>query len=156
MEKQNVKVTELEKDLVNALKAEQEKCIKLLKISENDTPQEIVKKIRVYVDNLLSENHTEENLREYAITLGSMWGEMIVNKYGWKWKYLDFGEDIKGIYIVSQNNFYCTPPLFVLTNILLGDNYGLDGNNDNTVLLTFNMLDDIEGKKPSKNYQVIT
>lgn len=31
-----------------------------------------------------------------------------------------------------------------------------DGENDNTVLLLFNMMDGIENQKPKHNYQIIT
>ncbi len=156
MEKREIKVTNLEQDIVSALKEEQENCIQLLNISENNSPKEIVDKIRLYVDDLLEQNHTEEQLTTYAITLGSMWGEMVVKEYGWQWKTLDFGDGNESYYVVSKNNFYCTPPLYFINKILMGENAGFDGNNDNTVLLLFNMLDNIEETAPSKNYQVIT
>jgi hypothetical protein len=36
------------------------------------------------------------------------------------------------------------------------NNIGLDGNNDNTVELLFNMMDGIEKQKPKDPYQVIS
>lgn len=48
------------------------------------------------------------------------------------------------------------PNLYFLNNILQGNNAGLDGNNDNTVLLLFNMLKDIEKQKPEHNYQCVS
>jgi len=81
---------------------------------------------------------------------------MVIKEYGWQWQYLDFGQGGAGIYIVSPKTYYCCPPLYFLTKILLGNNAGLDGKNDNTVMLLFNMLDGIENQKPSSNYQTIS
>jgi hypothetical protein len=39
---------------------------------------------------------------------------------------------------------------------LTGNNIGFDGENDNTVLLLFNMLDGIEKQKSSEKYQVLS
>ena len=153
---QNITVTELENELVEALKEKETEAYALLNVSAKDNPEDIVKTIRKYVDKVLSENHSEEDLREYALRLGSLWGEMVVRHYKWAWKYLDFGEDGGGIYIVSPNAYYCCPPLYFLTKILLGNNSGLDGRNDNTVMLLFNMIEGIENNKPNTNYQVIS
>ncbi|MEW7280371.1 hypothetical protein ABW636_17405 [Aquimarina sp. 2201CG1-2-11] len=156
MKEQKIKVTELEIDLIEAIDAKEKECLELLAISENETPKEVVKIMRKYVDKLLSKSHTEENLREFAIKLGALWGKMVVKQYDWKWKYIDFGNDIEGIYLVSPKKFYCCPPLYFLTKILLKENRGFDGNNDNTIMLLFNMIDGIEIKKPKSNYQIIS
>jgi hypothetical protein len=47
-------------------------------------------------------------------------------------------------------------PLYFLYKILSGNNAGLDGANDNTVLLLFNMLEGIESQKLAQKYQVIS
>lgn len=81
---------------------------------------------------------------------------MVIKEYGWTWKYLDFGDDSHGIYLVSPREYYCCPPLYFLTKILLSQNIGLDERNDNTVMLLFNMLEGIENQKPQSKFQVIS
>ncbi|WP_036154010.1 hypothetical protein [Maribacter forsetii] len=156
MEEQKLKVTELEKDLVDAINEKEQECNELFVTTKPETPKEKVQWIREYVDKLLLKEHSEEDLREYALKLGALWGKMVVEEYNWKWKYIDFGNDVEGIYIVSPKNYYCCPPLFFLTKILLNENEGFDGSNDNTVMLLFNMMNGIENKKPKKNYQILT
>ena len=71
---QNITVTELENELVEALKEKETEAYALLNVSAKDNPEDIVKTIRKYVDKVLSENHSEEDLREYALQLGPLWG----------------------------------------------------------------------------------
>ena len=151
-----ITATLLPDDLVEALKEKEQESFALLNVSEQDNPKDVVKNIREYVDKLLSENHSEAELKEYALQLGTLWGLMVIKEYGWLWQYLDFGQEGAGIYIVSPKTYYCCPPLYFLTKILLGNNAGLDGKNDNTVMLLFNMLNGIENKKPSSNYQTVS
>ncbi|MEP2277895.1 hypothetical protein [Maribacter sp.] len=156
MEEHKLKVTELQKDLVDAINEKEQECIELIQESKTKTPKEKVQWIREYVDKLLLKKYSDEDLREYALKLGALWGKMVVEEYNWKWKYINFGNDVEGIYIVSPKNYYCCPPLYFLTKILLKENGGFDGNNDNTVMLLFNMMNGIENKKPKQNYQIIT
>jgi len=149
-------VASLEKSLVDALNEKEQEGMTFLKIENTDAPKEVVSKIRKAVDELLTKNHSKEALNEYALQLGTVWGFMVVKEYNWSWKHIGFGGDGAGIYLVSPQNFYCCPPLYFMNKILLGNNKGLDGKNDNTVLLLFNMLNGIENKTPPKNYQVIS
>jgi len=152
----DIKVTEVNEELTAALQEKQEEAIELLQVSETETPKEVVKKIREYADKLLKEVTNEDELFEYALQLGSLWGSMVVKQYNWTWKHLDFGKDGQGIYVVSPNAYYCCPPLYFLNKIMQSNNAGLDGKNDNTIMLLFNMIDGIENDKPAHKYQVIS
>jgi hypothetical protein len=156
MTKETVIVNELDNELIDALNEKEQEGIKLLNIKENETPKQTVKKIMEMVDDILSKTFSKDELQEYALQLGTIWGKMVEKEYGWSWKDLDFGDEVQGIYLVSPKSYYCCPPLYFLTKILNGNNKGFDGENDNTVLLLFNMMDGIEKQRPSKNYQVIT
>ena len=151
-----VVVTDLTEDLFVVVKEKQQEGVCILQIMDNETPKQTVKKIREYVDSLLSKKHSEDELEEYALQLGAVWGDMVNREYGWQWKYIDFGNEEKGVCIVSPKTYYCCSPFSFLTKILLGENEGLDGKNDNTVMLLFNMIDGIENKKPLHNYQIIS
>ena len=152
------KVTEepLCDDFVSALDEKKQECISLLQITKLHTPKQVVNEIMEYANKLLSQNIDDKELKERALQLGALWGSMVVKEYGWRWQYLDFGNDVDGIYVVSPNSLYCCPPLNFVNKILKGNNTGLDGKNDNTVLLLFNMLNNIEADVPSENYQVLS
>lgn len=62
-----INVTPLEQDLIDALKEKEQEGIQLLQVNEEENPKQTVKNIRGYVDKLLEENHSEEELREYAL-----------------------------------------------------------------------------------------
>jgi hypothetical protein len=156
MEKQKVIVSELEKDIIEALDEQEQTGSKLLNITENDTPKQIVERIKDFVENILVKNHTEDELKEYSFQLGTIWGKMVEKEYDWTWKNIDFGDGNVQFYLLSPKEYYCCNPLYFLHKILTGANAGLDGKNDNTVLLLFNMLDGIEKQEPAKKYQVLS
>ena len=149
-------VTALDQELVDALNEKEAEARQLLDISDDKKPAKVVSKIRKFVDQLLSEDRSEEEMHEYALQFGALWGAMLCEEYDWQWKYLDFGDDVKGIYLVSPKKYYCCPPLYFMNKILGRNNPGLDGENDNTIMLLFNMIKDIEKQKPAEKYQIIS
>ena len=156
MADENVIVTELDNGTIEALNEEEQKGVNLLSISEKDTPKQIVEKIMGFVDDILSANKKKDELEELAITFGATWGKMVEKEYNWAWKNIDFGDGNAQLFLLSPREYYCCNPIFFMNKILQRKNIGLDGNNDNTVLLLFNMIDGIEKQKPSKKYQVIS
>jgi hypothetical protein len=153
--KKDAVVSELDKETVDALNEEEQKGIKLLNIAENESPKQVVERIMLFVDDILTKNYEDEDLREFSFQLGTIWGKMVEKEYGWNWKDIDFGEGAN-IFLLSPNEYFCCNPLYFLYKILSGNNAGLDGANDNTVLLLFNMLEGIESQKPAQKYQVIS
>ncbi len=151
----DVTASPLTDDFASAINDKSEEAKALLSLSGNEIPEEIVSKIREEVDRLLSQELEPDTLREYAIQLGCLWGMMVERHYGWQWQYLVFGDDVEGIYLVSPGALYCCPPLYFLDRILSGSNPGLDGKNDNTVMLLFNLLDGIENQVPPQPYQML-
>lgn len=156
MSNTKITATPLPEELVEALKEKELESFALLHVTEQSNPKDVVKNIREYVDTLLAGNHSEANLKEYALQLGTLWALMVIKEYNWQWQYLDFGEEGSGIYIVSPKTYYSCPPLYFLTKILLGNNPGPGGENDNTVMLLFNMFDGIENQVPAENYRVVS
>lgn len=152
---EQVTATPLTDNFIEALNEKEQAAISLLSIGEAHSPKDVVQKITDCVEQLLSEEQTPEALREYALQLGALWGSMVAREYGWQWQYLDFDGEVQGIYLVSPQSLYCCPPLYFLNKILSGANAGLDGENDNTVMLLFNMMDNIEQQIPPKKYQMI-
>jgi hypothetical protein len=146
-------VTELENDVIEELNEEETEALKLLNVSRDEKPRKVVQKIKDCVQEILSGDFTEEQIEDYAIRLGTIWGKMVEKEYRWSWKNIDFGDggDV-GFYLVSPKEYYCCNPLYFIHRILKGQNTGLDGENDNTVMLLFNMLAGIENQKPEEKY----
>ena len=133
-------------------------ALELLGINGADDlpPQVMVTHISNYVDDKLGTSTLPEvQMHENSLSLGALWGEMVVKAYGWQWQHLDFGAEGQGIYVVAPNKAYCCHPLYFLNKIMMGKNTGLDGNNDNTVVLLFNMLKDVRNHS-DQLYQVLS
>ena len=100
------------------------------------------------VDAILSQNVDPDapGLSGASVGLGCLYGEAICEGYGWSWK--KFGPDAENTYIgvVSPEQNYCVIPMSYIWKILKGENIGLGGENDNTVLLLFNMLDGMDAR----------
>ena len=148
--------TAIDNETWSELLETEQKCKELLKIAPSDVPENVVKKIDKFVDDLLEKNLIEDELDEYFLPLSILWGCMVVEKYKWRWQNLDFCDgNGDAIYIVSPKSYYCCPPFYFISNILRGSNIGPWGENDNTVMLLFNMLEKIEKKKPKSKFEVV-
>lgn len=154
-------VFDINDDIKEAIQSEQTKAFELLNIDLSTEPKEIVEKIKEYVDSLYANgsisDYNEQTRKDLAITLGSAWGNAACKIYGWKWMGLRAeDEEYAAYYIVSPNHKFCCPPFSFILNILEGGNIGLDGRNDNTIMLLFNMLDGVETRQnASHNYMVL-
>ncbi|WAW09622.1 hypothetical protein NB640_10350 [Oxalobacter vibrioformis] len=76
-----VTASPLNDDFTSAINNKTGEANAFLSLSGNETPEIVVGKIRDAVDRLLSENHDPENLREYALQLGCLWGMMVARRY---------------------------------------------------------------------------
>jgi hypothetical protein len=151
-----ITVTSTSEETLAALAEEAKKAMTLVGAADSDTSTEIVTKIRVFVDDLLTKGCSGDEVSERAISLGALWGEAVIKEYGWEYKDIDFGDGETQFYLVSPEEYFCCNPLYFINKILSGNNRGLDGNNDNTVLLLFNMMKDIDAQRPDMKYRVIS
>lgn len=92
------------------------------------------------------------DIEDVAVALGIMYGHAVCSFYGWTWGLLGENEQSAAVSIISPEKNYCMHPMNNMLRILKGENIGLDGRNDNTVLLLFNMLKDIDNSVPRKKY----
>lgn len=112
--------------------------------------KDIATKIDEIVGNILETNifpKEYSDIGDVAIALGLYYGQAICDYYKWSWKYLN-----EIISIVSPDNNYSIQPMHYMHKILTKNNIGLDGQNDNTVLLLFNMLDNIDSRPSEWKY----
>ena len=84
-----------------------------------------------------------------AVAPGGMFGQALCCGYGWKWKVFGNSRDQISFGVVSPEENFCNAPMSYLLKILTGQNINRYGENDNTVLLLYNMLENID-KKPKK------
>ena len=156
MPKNKVKRTPVDADVWREIREKEQECIAFLKLDAADAPESIVKKIDEFVDELLESSISNEEMEKYTLMLGVMWGSMIIKKYGWEWQMLDLNDgNGSQIFLVSPKSYYCCPAIYYINNILDGGNIGPWGGNDNTIMLLFNMLANIEKKKPKSKYEVV-
>ncbi|MDR2638545.1 MAG: hypothetical protein LBC09_01760, partial [Helicobacteraceae bacterium] len=124
----NVVVTELEDDVIEELNEEEAEALKLLGAAKDEKPRKIVQKIKDYAEKILSGDFTDEQINDYAIGLGSLWGKMVEKEYRWSWKSIDFQDGYgESYYIVSPKEYYCCNPIYFIQKILMKNNPGFDG-----------------------------
>lgn len=116
----------------------------------------IATEIYEIVDEILETNEYPDeysNIDDVAIALGVYYGQAICNYYDWTWKLLGqtSGENYE-ISVVSPEKNYSIQPILYMKKILTNNNIGVNGKNDNTILLLFNMLDDIDSNPSEMMY----
>lgn len=128
---------------------------KYFKIKSKDG-KGIATEIYEIVDNILKTNKFPKEystIDDVSVALGIYFGYAICDYYKWTWKMLGKTSDNDaGVSIVSPENNFCIHPMNYMLRILTNRNIGLDGNNDNTVLLLFNMLENIDAKPVTKKF----
>lgn len=150
-------VTPLEEDVMRELCQMEKEAYELIGSNENNSPSEIANLIYSHVDKLLLAEKSEEEISSISILLAVAWGFAVCSEYNWEWRYLEIeGKIERSYYILSPDHWYCCPPFYFFTKILDGKNIGLDGKNDNTALLLFNMIKTLGKKTPKEKYTVIS
>ena len=146
-------VGELPHDLKNEIKQTISSTPKFFKIESNDE-KNIVKEIYEIVENILKTNSFPKEystIDNVAVALGIYYGQVICDYYNWSWKMLGPKSKHDAIVsIVSPNEKFSIQPMNYMLKILTNNNIDLSKKNDNTVLLLFNMLKNIE-QNPTEN-----
>ncbi len=92
------------------------------------------------------------DMEDVAVALGVLFGQALCCGYGWTWKVFGDHKSSAMFGVVSPEENFCNAPMPYLLRILKGQNIGMDGKNDNTVLLLYNMLEDIDRKPEQEKY----
>ncbi len=132
-----------------------EKAVRVFKISRPENGEAIATQLLGIVDNILETGEFPEeyeDMVDVAVALGVLFGQALCCGYGWTWKVFGDSEDNTVFGVVSPEENFCNAPLLYLNKILSGQNIGLDGRNDNTVLLLYNMLKDIDERPQDVKY----
>lgn len=102
-------------------------------------------KLSYFRDNKIN----EEEVEEIAFEIGSLYGNIIEQKYGWKWRHIE-KNDNKGYCVVFEDQKFCCPVHNYIYSILT------DTEKSNNVKLLFNMLEVIHKEKVNGLYNFIS
>ena len=151
-------VEELPKNLNAAVENTIILAPKLLKI-KSKKGKSIAKEIYEIVNKILETDQLPDGystIDDVAVDLGIYYGYAICEHYKWSWKAVKNIKNVDGIVsIVSPGENYSMQPMNYMLKILTKNNIGLNGENDNTILLLFNMLEDIDNKPTEKKFTPI-
>lgn len=129
--------------------------VEMFGISDPDDGEAIARQVQEAADRILATGQLPEGcgtLSETAVTLGVLFGQSLCIGRGWSWEMFGSSAE-KAVYgVVSPGQNFSNAPGSYLLRILRGKNIGLDGQNDNTVMLLYNMLEGIDANPEEKLY----
>lgn len=148
-------VGEISKDVMEEIHSAVENTASIWKISNLSDGKEIATRLNEIVDSILDKNQIPKvysNIEDVAVGLGVLFGHSLCIGYNWKWKALGDNSETASYFVVSPEDNFCNAPMPYLLKILTRQNLNFDGTNDNTVLLLYNMLKNIDQKPEKEKY----
>lgn len=133
-------------------------AIKNFNIPQTTDGRELAKKINEIVDHILESGEYPdeyEDIQDVSVALGCLYGHALVIGYGWEWKAVGKNAENATYCVVSPDRNWMTPFMNYINKILTGVNYGVDGENDNTCLLLYNMIEKTMQTVPEKKLNVL-
>lgn len=129
--------------------------IEMFGISDPEDGRIIAEEVQAAADRILETGKLPEgceSLSEAAVTLGVLFGQSLCIGRGWTWEMFGSSAEKAAWGVVSPKENFSNAPRPYLLRILQGKNIGLDGKNDNTVMLLYNSLEEIDGNPEEKLY----
>lgn len=148
-------VGELDEEVFQEIRRMAGEAVRIFHITDLDDGRKIAAQVRKIVDDILASGELPKqyaNVVDLAVGLGTVFGNALCIGYGWEWKGFGDSKESAVYGVVSPKRYFSHAPLLYLHRILTGNNMGLDGKNDNTILLLYNMLEDIDSKPEDKMY----
>ncbi len=146
-------VGEMSEEVFNEIRREAGRAVKIFNLTDLDDGRALATQLRKIVDQILETGEFPEeyeDIVDVAVGLGTVFGNALCVGYDWEWMELGDSEENVVHSVVSPKGYYSNAPMIYLYRILTGNNIGLDGKNDNTVLLLYNMLENIDDKPEDK------
>ena len=148
-------VEELSEDVRAEIDRTFQKGVRVFEINDPDDGAKMAEHIMNIVDNILETGAIPDaygDIVDVAVALGVLFGQALCCGYGWKWKAFGDSREQASSGVVSPGNNFSNTPMLYLLKILTGQNINSYGENDNTVLLLYNMLKDIDKKPKQERY----
>lgn len=145
-------VGELPEDVRAEIERTFQKGVEVFGISDHEDGKKMAEQIMNIVDGILETDKIPDaygDIADVAVALGVLFGQALCCGYGWKWQVFGNSPDQASFGVVSPEGNFCNAPMSYLLRILTKQNINRFGENDNTVLLLYNMLENID-KRPKK------
>lgn len=129
--------------------------VKMFGISDPEDGKVIAEEVKAAADRILETGELPEgceNLSAASSILGVLFGQSLCLGRGWSWEMFGSSEEKAAPGVVSPQKNFSNAPRRYLLRILQGKNIGVDGNNDNTVTLLYNMLENVDNNPEEKLY----
>lgn len=129
--------------------------VEMFGISDPDDGRAIAQGVKEAVDRILETGQLPEgcgSLNDAAVTLGVLFGQSLCIDRDWSWEMFGSSAEKAAYGVVSPGRNFSNAPRSYLLRILRGQNTGLDGQNDNTVMLLYDRLEGIDGNPEEKLY----
>ena len=148
-------VGEIGSDVMEEIRRTVARAQGILGLSDGTGGRETAAAINEMVDRILENGVLPEgfaDLEDAAVCLGVLVGHALCVGQQWKWKALGENAGNASFCVVSPGDYFSNAPMPYLLRILFGNNRNVDGTNDNTVLLLYNMLENIDRKPEKQKY----
>ncbi|MBQ6094383.1 MAG: hypothetical protein IJL09_03195 [Lachnospiraceae bacterium] len=117
---------------------------KVFWIPKSSNGRDLATRVRKAVDKVINTGRYPrqyEDIEDVAVALGCLFGEALVTGYGWKWKAVGKSAEDAVFSVVSPDENFVNPCMVYLQKILKGEN-------ENTTLLLYNMIENTMKQKP--------
>lgn len=137
-------------------------AINVFGIPQTNDGRELAGHINRIVESILEtgeypKEYYENDITLVAVELGCLYGFALSMGYDWRWRMVgNSPDDITFSWAIgsTDDNWFCPCGIY-LNKILTGQNYGIDGKNDNTVLLLYNMIGETIKTTPEKKLTLL-
>lgn len=148
-------VGEIGSDVMGEIDRTVQRAAVILGIADLSDGRKLAAAINGAVDRILESGELPagfEDMEDAAVCLGVLFGHALCVGQQWKWKALGESAQHASFSVVSPKDNFSNAPMPYLLRILSGNNLNVDGSNDNTVLLLYNMLEGIDRKPEKQKY----
>ncbi len=148
-------VGEIGSDVLEEIHRTVRRTAAILGIDDLSDGARLAEAINAAVDKILQSDELPAEFadtQDAAVCLGVLFGHALCVGRQWKWKALGESAGNASFSVVSPKDNFSNAPMPYLLRILSGENLNIDGSNDNTVLLLYNMLEDIDRKPEKQKY----
>lgn len=147
---------ELEDSVKDEINNEVQKAKKFLHISANNNADS-VKKIYSVVEEYFKDRKNHKIYKDVTSTtigLGALYGQLICQQYGWRWKAVGNDKEEYFISIVSPKETHCFFPLLYMQQLFKAKEN--EEKCDNTIILLFNMIKDLKENDEGEKLMLIS
>ena len=145
-------VGDLDDEVTSEINREIAYARKLFWIPKSSEGKDLAARVRKAVDKVISTGRYPRqygDVADVAVGLGCLYGHALVTGYGWKWKGVGSTAEDAVFSVVSPDENWVNPCMVYLQKILSGEN-------ENTTLLLYNMIEKTMKQTPAHKLTFLT